>query len=187
MDEDDDDTRVSLAKQGLPANGAGPGGAAGPGEAGAGEAPGSPVPPAGEDSLDAVVSGAAYAVLGLFGAVYGLIGSFVQDWTVERVPVASIVLVLVLFAAVRLAGWGTGGRTGPVIIALTWLIVVFVLSNEGPGGDLVMPTELSGKTNYAGYVYIIGGLAAAVLAILRVRPAGPSGQWLLGRGGRTDR
>ncbi|MFI0410985.1 DUF6113 family protein [Actinomadura sp. 3N508] len=187
MDEDDDETRVSLAKQGLPAGGAGPG----PGDAAAGEAPEGPIPPVpdGEAPADAVVSGAAYAVLGLFGAVYGLIGSFVQDWTVERVPVASIVLVLVLFAAVRLAGWGTGGRTGPVIIALTWLIVVFVLSNEGPGGDLVMPTELSGKINYAGYVYIIGGLAAAVLAIVRVRPAGPSGQWLLGgaaRAGRTD-
>ncbi|TMQ88547.1 hypothetical protein ETD83_39585 [Actinomadura soli] len=175
MDEDDDETRVSLAKQGLPEHGGPPGD------------PGPPVPgpPDGEAPLDAVVSGAVYAVLGLLGAVYGLIGSFVQDWTVDRVPVASIVLALVLFALVRLAGWGTGGRTGPVIIALTWLIVVFILSNEGPGGDLVMPTELSGKTNYAGYVYIIGGLAAAVLAILRVRPGGPSGQWLLGKAGRT--
>ncbi|MFI0371332.1 DUF6113 family protein [Actinomadura sp. 1N219] len=177
MDEQDDETRVSLAKQGLPAHGGPPGHPMPPGPDG----------PDGEAPLDAVVSGAAYAVLGLLGAVYGLVGSFVQDWTVDRVPVASIVLALGLFAVVRLAGWGMGGRTGPVIMVLAWLVVVFVLSNEGPGGDLVMPAELSDKTNYAGYVYIIGGLAAAVLAVLRVRPAGPSGQWLLGRTGRTGR
>ncbi|MFI0483701.1 DUF6113 family protein [Actinomadura sp. 9N215] len=183
MDEDDDETRVSLAKQGLPAHG-GPPGQPAPDAPGAAAVPGRRD---GEAPVDAMVAGAAYTVLGLLGAVFGLVGSFVQDWTVDRVPVASIVLALLLFAMVRLAGWGMGGRTGPVIIALAWLIVVFVMSNEGPGGDLVMPSELSGKTNYAGYVYIIGGLAAAALAVMRVRPAGPSGQWLLGRAGRTHR
>ncbi|GAA4224405.1 hypothetical protein GCM10022254_03760 [Actinomadura meridiana] len=158
---------MSLAKQGVLA----------------GDGPGRP----GGEALDAVVSGASYAVLGLFGALYGLVGSFLQGWTVNRFPVAAIVLVLLLFAAVRLAGWGMGGRAGPTIIALTWLVVVFIMSNNGPGGDLVMPAELGGKTDYAGYVYIIGGLAAAVLAVLRVRPSGSSGQWLLGRAGRTPR
>ncbi|WUH97413.1 DUF6113 family protein [Spirillospora sp. NBC_00431] len=176
MDEDDETRRVSLAKQGLPAHDGPPGAPGGPS---------APFGPDGEAPLDALVSGAAYAVLGLLGAVFGLVGSFVQDWTVDRVPVASIVLVLLLFAMVRLAGWGMGGRTGPVIMTLTWLIVVFIMSNKGPGGDLVMPAELSGEANYAGYVYIIGGLAAAVFAVARVRPAGPSGQWLLGKAGRT--
>ncbi|MGH3239268.1 MAG: DUF6113 family protein [Spirillospora sp.] len=183
MDEDDETRRVSLAKQGRPEHGGGRPDGGRPD--GGWSVPGGPGTPGAEAPLDALVSGAAYAVLGLLGAVYGLVGSFVQDWTVERVPVASIVLVLLLFALVRLAGWGMGGRTGPVIMALTWLIVVFLMSNKGPGGDLVMPAELSGKTNYAGYVYIIGGLVGAVLAVLRVRPAGPSGQWLLGKAGRT--
>ncbi|RKS71950.1 hypothetical protein BZB76_4761 [Actinomadura pelletieri DSM 43383] len=172
--DDNDETRVSLAKQRLSADGEpSPGGPpSGPGNAAA---------------SDAVVTGAAYAVLGLFGALYGVVGSFVQMWSVERVPVASIVLVLVLFAAVWLAGWGMGGRTGPVVITVAWVIVVFVLSSGGPGGDLAMPAELSDRTNYAGYVYIIGGLTAAVLGVLCVRPSGPSGQWLLGRAGRIER
>lgn len=174
MDKDDD-ARVSLAKDAPAGDSAavstGPDAAAGTPEAG----PGRPA----EGPLGAFVSGAAYGALGLLGAAVGLLGSFVQDWTAGDVPVAAVLGVPVVFAMVRLAGWGMGGRLGATVPAVVWGVVVFVMSMRRPEGDLVVPATL------AGYVYIIGGMAAAVLAVARVPAAGPSGQWLLGRAART--
>ncbi len=132
-----------------------------------------------ESPAEAVVTGLAYVMLAVLGAVYGLVGAFVQDWTVSGVPVASIVLVAVLFALVRFAGWGMGGRTGAVIPAFLWLVVVFVMSLQRPEGDLVVPATVAGD------VYIIGGLLAAGLGVMRVPAAGRSGQWLLRGAGGT--
>ncbi|TDD77803.1 DUF6113 family protein [Actinomadura rubrisoli] len=193
MDKDDE-ARVSLAKDGSQADAAPdvPGAAADAQEA----APGAhvaqtagpvvadavvadAVPRSGEGPLEAFVSGAAYAALGLLGGVFGLLGSFAQDWTTGGVPVASAVLVALVFGMVRLAGWGMGGRLGAMVPAVVWGIAVFAMSMQRPEGDLVVPATL------AGYVYIIGGMVAAVLAVARVPAAGPSGQWLLGRAART--
>lgn len=131
-----------------------------------------------ESPAEAVVSALAYVMLAALGAVYGLVGSFLQDWTVSGVPVASIVLVVVLFALVRLAGWGMGGRAGAVVPAILWLVVVFVMSMQRPEGDLVVPATV------AGYIYIIGGLLAAVFGVMRVPASGPPGQWLVGKAAR---
>ncbi|WP_131741904.1 DUF6113 family protein [Actinomadura roseirufa] len=135
--------------------------------------------PTGGGAFAAFVSGAVYAALGLLGGVFGLVGSYAQGWTAGDVPVAAVVLVPLVFAMVRLAGWGTGGRIGATVPAVVWGVVVFVMSMRRPEGDLVVPATLSG------YVYIIGGMVAAVLGVARVPSAGPSGQWLLGRAART--
>jgi hypothetical protein len=58
--------------------------------------------------------------------------------------------------------------------------VVVLMSTQRGEGDLIV----TGTTN--GYLFIIGGLAAAALAIMRTKPAGPPGQWLLG-GAAGDR
>lgn len=161
MDEDDE-TRVSLAKAGPPA-----GGGAGPERSH-------------EDPVDALVlSGAGYSALGLLGGLLGLVGSFAQGWTAGPVPVAAIVLVALVFGMVRLAGFGMGGRLGATVPAVVWAIVAFVLSIRRPEGDLVVPGTL------AGYVYIIGGMLAAVAGVMLVPPARPPGEWLLGRAART--
>lgn len=170
MHKDDDEARVSLAKDGPPADG--DGGASALEPAGGRRA-------GGEGPLDAFVSGAAYAALGLLGGVFGVVGSFAQDWAVGSVPVAAIVLVALVFALARLAGLGMGGRLGAAIPAVVWGVVVFVMSMRRTEGDLVVP----GST--AGYVFIIGGMIAAVAGIMMVPPARPPGDWLLGRAGRT--
>lgn len=162
MDKDDDEARVSLAKDGLPAGGAT-------------AAPERPE----EAPLDAFVSGAAYAVLGLLGGVFGLVGSFAQDWAAGPVPVAAIILVVLIFCMARLAGHGMGGRLGATIPAVVWAVVVFVMSMRRPEGDLVVPATL------AGYVYIIGGMVAAVIGVMTVPTAGAPGDWLLGKAART--
>ncbi|XRQ11840.1 DUF6113 family protein [Actinomadura welshii] len=163
MDEDDDETRVSLAKD--PLDGA--------------TAASAPADPDAEAPLDAFVSGAAYAALGLLGAVFGLAGSFAQNWTAGPVPVAAIALVLLVFCMVRLAGFGMGGRLGATVPAVTWVLMAFVMSMRRGEGDLVVP----GTT--AGYVYIVGGMLAAVAGVMLVPAARPPGDWLLGGAART--
>lgn len=165
MHKDDDEARVSLAKDGLPADGA----------AGASAAR----EPGREGPLDAFVSGAAYAALALLGAVFGVVGSFSQDWTLGPVPVAAIALVVLVFAMARLAGHGMGGRLGATVPAVVWGVVVFVLSMRRGEGDLVVPGTL------AGYLFIVGGMVAAVVGVMTVPAARPPGDWLLGRAGRV--
>ncbi|MFF0519239.1 DUF6113 family protein [Actinomadura nitritigenes] len=166
MDEDDE-ARVSLAKDDLPAGAAG--GASAAGDAGG----------RGEGPLEALVTGAAYAALGLLGGVFGLVGSYAQEWTAGDVPVTSIVLVPLVYAMVRLAGLGMGGKIGAAVPAVVWGAAVIVMSMQRPEGDLVVPGTL------AGYVYIVGGMVAAGIAVARVPSPGPSGQWLTGRAART--
>jgi hypothetical protein len=165
--DEDDEARVSLAKDDLPPGAAGGASAAG-GAGGRAESP-----------LDALVTGAAYAALGLLGGVFGLVGSYAQEWTAGDVPVTSIVLVPLVYAMTRLAGWGMGGKIGAAVPAVVWGVAVIVMSMQRPEGDLVVPGTL------AGYVYIVGGMVAAGIAVARVPSPGPAGQWLTGRAART--
>lgn len=168
VDMDDDENRVRLAKDGSPADGATAATAASVPERRGEEAP-----------FEAVVSGAAYAALGLLGAVSGVVGSFVQNWTAGPVPVASIVLVALVFVMVRLAGLGMGGRLGATVPAVTWVIVAFVMSMRRAEGDLVIPGTV------AGYVFIVGGMLAAVAGVMLVPASRAPGEWLLGRASHT--
>ncbi|GAA2162372.1 DUF6113 family protein [Actinomadura napierensis] len=165
MDEDDE-ARVSLAKDDLPAQAAGGASAAGAGARA-------------EGPLESLVTGAAYAALGLLGGVLGLVGSYAQQWTAGDVPVTSVVLALLVYAMARLAGWGMGGKIGAAVPAVVWGVVVIVMSMQRSEGDLVIPGTL------AGYVYIVGGMVAAGIAVARVPSPGPPGQWLTGRAART--
>jgi hypothetical protein len=126
-------------------------------------------------ALEAFVSGAAYAALGLLGATLGLVGSFAQGWTIGSVPVAAIVLVLFNFAIARLAGWAMGGRAAAAVPVLLWALVALVLSIGRSEGDLIVAGTLPG------YLFIVGGLAAGVLAVSLVPAARPVGSWLTWR------
>ncbi|MEU8800327.1 DUF6113 family protein [Spirillospora sp. NPDC048819] len=177
MDKDDEEWRVSLAKNGLPRVPAGSGEAASSHQPMVYGAPGLQRAD-GEAPLDALVSGAAYAALGLLGVLFGLFGSFMQNWTTGPVPIAAIILVVLVFCMVRLAGLGMGGRLGATIPAVMWALMAFVMSMRRAEGDLVVP----GTT--AGYVYIIGGMVAAVAGVMLVPAARPPGDWLLGKAAR---
>jgi hypothetical protein len=89
------------------------------------------------------------------------------------------VLVPLVYAMVRLAGLGMGGKIGAAVPAVLWGVATIVMSLQRPEGDLVVPGTL------AGYVYIVGGMVAAGIAVARVPSPGPAGQWLTGRAART--
>ncbi|MCP2336630.1 DUF6113 family protein [Actinomadura rupiterrae] len=150
------------------------------GERAAPPAPATGPPPA----LYALVSGLAYGMLAALGAVAGTVGSFCQDWSVASLPLPSVGLCVLLFGLVLGAGFGMGGKLGGVAPAAAWMIVTFVMSSKQAEGDLVIPGTM------AGYVYIIGGMVAALVAIAVVpsrREPGQwlTGQWLTGGGGDT--
>ena len=113
--------------------------------------------------LEAFVSGGAYGVLAVGGAVLGLLGSFYHAVGVGPLPVLAIAFALLNFGTLRLAGWAMGTRLGAVIPGLGWLLVVIFLSSKRPEGDLVI------SASAAGYVFLLGGAIAAVIAIARTR------------------
>jgi hypothetical protein len=113
--------------------------------------------------LEAFVSGGAYGVLAVAGAVVGLLGSYYHAVDVGPIPAFAIAFALLNLGAFRLAGWAMGARMGAGAPALAWLLIVIFMSSRRPEGDLV----ISGSA--AGYVYLLGGSVAAVLAVVRTR------------------
>ncbi|MEV3922939.1 DUF6113 family protein [Actinomadura coerulea] len=185
MDKDDR-ARVRLAKDGLPADAGAQdaeaqadAGAAGPAPAGEGGGASAVEPADGEGPGDAFVSGAAYAALAVLGGVFGVVGSFAQDWSLGPVPLVALVLVALVFVMAWASGRAMGGRLGAFIPVLAWGVVVFVLQMRRPEGDLVVAATLPG------YLFVIGGMVAAVVGIMLVPPARPPGEWMLGKAGRS--
>ncbi|MFB4312795.1 DUF6113 family protein [Actinomadura sp. 21ATH] len=129
---------------------------------------------AAEGPLDAFVSGAAYAALGVLGAVVGVVGAYAHSWTAGPVPVAGVAVILVNLGMVRLAGWALGGRIGASVPALLWTAAAVALAVPRGEGDLIVPGT------WTGYLFIIGGLVAAVIGVSLVPARHPPGAWLTG-------
>jgi hypothetical protein len=125
-----------------------------------------------DPAMEAFVTGAAYMALGLLGAILGLIGSFAQGWMAGAVPVGAIVLIAVNFVVPRLAGWAMGTRMAAGLVVFLWADVAFILSVRRGEGDLVVPGTLTG------YLFIVGGLLAGVVAVALVPSSREPGGWL---------
>jgi len=122
--------------------------------------PDSPVRPT---RLDAFVTGGAYGVLAVAGALIGVFGSFYQSGGIGPIPVVAIAFSLLNFGAFRLAGIAMETRLGAVVPSFAWLIVAIFLSSKRPEGDLVINSSM------ASYVFLIGCSIGAVVAVARTR------------------
>lgn len=109
-------------------------------------------------------------MLFVLGMVLGVVGGFSQSWYVGAVPAAAIAWVLVVFGLCLGAGRLMGARLAATCVAIGWLLVSMVLSMKLGSGDLVIAGDI------AGIVYLYGGMAAIVAAIL-LTPS--TGSWLL--------
>jgi hypothetical protein len=118
-----------------------------------------------EETSESLTSGGAYGALVALGLALGLVGSFQFSWDLGGVPVAAILLTAVNFAVFRTAGWAMAAKLGAVAVVVPWLIVVILLSSPRAEGDLVVTGTL------AGWVFILGGAAAAALAIAGTPPS----------------
>lgn len=128
-------------------------------------------PPPGPRGEPAFVTGAAYGFLAVLGAILGVIGAFEFSWQAGPVPVAALAWTVVNIAAFRGAGWVMEGKLGVVAPAVPWVVVVLVLSSSRPEGDLVVTGTA------AGYIFIFGGVIAAVVALVSTPSVRP---WVLG-------
>lgn len=127
-----------------------------------------------ERSPRGAVTVAAYVVLVMLGLVMGVLGAFQHSWYVRPVPipVAAPLCVAVLFAVCRAAGWAMGARSAALAPAAGWLAVTMVWLSDRPEGDVVIAGDLSG------YIYLYGGLVAALVGVMLTPTAG-GGSWLL--------
>ncbi|MBC6457787.1 DUF6113 family protein [Actinomadura sp. HBU206391] len=123
--------------------------------------------------LAAFVTGGAYGVLVVLGLALGLTGSFLFSGTVDSVPIAAIFFVLLNFCCFHLAGWAMRTPLGALAPAVPWLVVVVLMSARRPEGDLVVTGTLPG------YVFMVGGMAAALVAVVGAFSRS-GGSWLLG-------
>lgn len=106
-----------------------------------------------------VITGAAYGALVASGVALGVVGSFQFSWDLGGVPVAALALTAVNLVVFRVAGWAVAAKLGAVAVAVPWLIVVILLSSPRAEGDLIVTGTLEG------WLFILGGAAAAALAI----------------------
>ena len=117
-----------------------------------------PVKPAGH--RDGFVTGGAYALLLVLGAIEGLIGSFAYStWLIGSFPAAALACCLVLLATCILAAWGMASVGGAIVPALGWIIASFVLDSPSRQGSVVVAAVPSGEW------YLYGGSISALLAI----------------------
>jgi hypothetical protein len=100
------------------------------------------------------------AACALIGAIVGLVGTVAHRAPVVDVPALHLGLVLalltVLAASVLARAWG--GYAGLAGFGIGWVAVVQVLAIEGPGGDVLVPSQA------VGYVWIYGGMLVVTVA-----------------------
>jgi len=135
-----------------------------------------PEPRGGDPRMAAVVTGAAYGALLVFGLAIGVYESFSYSWSVGWFPLAAVLISLLNLGVFWAAGWGMGGKLGAAIPAAGWLIMVMVFSARTSSGGLVVTGSPAGNT------FLLGGTLTAILAIVFTRS---SGNWLLS--GRPSR
>ena len=108
-----------------------------------------------------LVTVGVYAMLFLFGAVQGLIGSFQYSRSVGSVPVAALVCCAVILATCLLGAWATRSVSGALLPGMGWIIASFVMSMPVSNGSVIITSTTAGKW------YLYGGticVAAAVVA-----------------------
>jgi hypothetical protein len=118
-----------------------------------------PNPPAPRDA-QAFVTGGAYALLFLLGALEGLVGCFHFSREVGSVPLVAVILAVVILVTCLLGAAGMGSAAGALVPALGWFGVSVLLSLPTPGGSVII-------TNTGpGVWYLYGGSACAAAAVV---------------------
>lgn len=129
-----------------------------------------PNPPAPRDA-QAFITGGAYALLFLLGALEALIGCFQFSQTVGSFPLTALVLAVVILVTCVLGAAGMGSVAGALVPALGWFAVSVVLSLPTSGGSVIVTNSVAGQV----YLYggSLGAAAGVVLAFLRRARTGP--------------
>ena len=119
----------------------------------------------------AFVTGGAYALLFLLGALEGLIGCFQFSRLVGSFPLVALVLAAAIGVTCVLGAAGMGSAAGALVPALGWFIVSVVLSLPTAGGSVIIANSTAGQVYlYGGSVCATAGVVVAFLRRARTRP-----------------
>jgi hypothetical protein len=105
----------------------------------------------------AFLTGGAYGVLLLMGAVEGAIGSFQYS---RLAPAGAILFCVGIFLTCLLAAWAMRSFSGAFVPALGWVIASFVLSMPMSNGSVIIANTTAGKW------YLYGGTLSLVAALV---------------------
>lgn len=108
---------------------------------------------------DAFVTGGAYGVLFVLGAVEALMGSFQYSWMVGPVPAAALGCCAALLLTCLLAGWAMRSLGGALIPAIAWIIVSFILAMPDAPGSVIITNTTAGRW------YLYGGAISAAIGV----------------------
>jgi hypothetical protein len=109
---------------------------------------------------DAFVTGGAYGVLFVLGAVEAIMGSFGYSWMVGPVPAAALGCCAVLLITCLAGGWAMRSLAGALVPAIAWILVSFVLAMPDAQGSVVITNTAAGKW------YLYGGAISAAIGIV---------------------
>ncbi len=117
----------------------------------------------------AFVTGGAYALLLVFGALQGLIGSFQYNaWMIGSFPAAAVLFCLILVATCVFGSWGMSSVAGAIVPALGWIVASFVLDSPSRQGSVIVAAVPSGEWYlYGGAIAALAGIAAAFFMWVR--------------------
>lgn len=108
----------------------------------------------------AFVTGGAYALLFLLGALEGLVGCFHFSREVGSFPLVAVLLAVVILVTCLLGAAGMGSAAGALVPALGWFGVSVLLSLPTAGGSVIITNTGPGE------LYLYGGSAAAAAAVV---------------------
>ena len=118
------------------------------------------------------MTGGAYALLFLLGALEGLIGCFHYSHSVGSFPLAAVGLAAAILVTCVLGAAGMRSVAGALVPAVGWFLVSLALTLPTAGGSVIIANSTTGEW------YLYGGAVCAaagvVIALVRrgrtVRP-----------------
>ena len=116
-------------------------------------------PPARRDQ-EAFVTGGAYSLLFLLGALEALIGCFHYSHTVGAFPLAAAGLALLILITCVLGALGMRSFAGALVPALGWFLVSLVLTLPTAGGSVILTNTTAGEW------YLYGGAVCAAAGVV---------------------
>jgi len=116
-------------------------------------------PPAPRDQ-EAFVTGGAYSLLFLLGALEGLIGCFHYSHLVGSFPLAAAGLAILILITCVLGAVGMRSAAGALVPALGWFLVSLVLTLPTAGGSVIITNTTAGEW------YLYGGAVCAAAGVV---------------------
>jgi hypothetical protein len=111
---------------------------------------------------------AVYVMTFVLGVALGVVGSF--QYGQSPAPLIAIIIVVVIFAACLLGGWGTMTVGGALAPGAGWILASFVLSMGTHAGSVIITNTPAGKWFlYGGTLAILAAVACTFALWLRAR------------------